>query len=104
MLKQLCTIENRIERLFFLGVEFKRDTFNHIYSVFSRICDKLGKGKAYFNHCDSQKLEIEFEFRGTTCTASIDDQLNYVIQGNTGQIRTKYDTEQVELLLSVYLK
>ena len=30
--------------------------------------------------------------------------MSYDIQGNTGQIRTKHDTEQVELLLSVYLK
>ena len=101
MLKHFNAIENRVDRLIFLGPDFKKDTFNHVISIFERISSKLGKGNARLTYSD-QKAEIEFQFNGKNKTVSIDNQLNYITPTSSGQITTKHEADRLELLLKPY--
>ena len=103
MLKHFHAIEKRVDRLVFLGTDFKTDTFKHFVSVFSRICDKIGRGGAHFTKSTSQIVEIQFQIHGKTKTVSIDDQLNYITPTSSGRITTQHEADRLELLLKPYL-
>ena len=104
MLKHLNAIENRVDRLIFLGREFKKDAYSHVISIFESISSKLGRGNANLTY-NAQRAEIEFQFHGKSFVASIDSQLNYIIPGSSpSQIKTTHDLEQLELRLNYYLK